>query len=280
VKEINGRKVIFKCVVGSPNYNLDTPESDRDYKYFVYPTVHDLYRHHYYHVSHRTAKVDYEVHDIRRLGELLMKSNPNYLEVLYSQEYEWQDESFRHFLMHKRDQISKMNLPKLWSSLYGLGQEKENKLLKGTASTRHLVDKFGYDTKQAMHAVRAYHMIFKLAVSHFDFERSLWSPSSDEKSDAPGRFPRDLFLSIKHGLYSLQHVQELLATYRQDAKELEDRFKAQPLNTRLFEQLENFIAYQVMRHLMQENLMDYVSCEELQNMLKSPRCEVKCNEGV
>ena len=40
---INGRKIAMKAFVGSHNYNLDTPESDKDYKYFVLPTFGDLY---------------------------------------------------------------------------------------------------------------------------------------------------------------------------------------------------------------------------------------------
>ena len=37
------RKVVFKALVGSHNYNLNDETSDKDYKYFVLPTFDDLY---------------------------------------------------------------------------------------------------------------------------------------------------------------------------------------------------------------------------------------------
>ena len=35
--DFGGRTVAFKSLVGSHNYNLNTPESDKDYKVFVLP---------------------------------------------------------------------------------------------------------------------------------------------------------------------------------------------------------------------------------------------------
>ena len=40
---INNRVPVLKALVGSHNYNLNTPESDKDYKLFVLPTFDDLY---------------------------------------------------------------------------------------------------------------------------------------------------------------------------------------------------------------------------------------------
>ena len=41
--DFGGRNVAFKALVGSHNYNLNTSDSDKDYKLFVIPTLDDLY---------------------------------------------------------------------------------------------------------------------------------------------------------------------------------------------------------------------------------------------
>ena len=33
------RDIVFKVLTGSHNYNLNTPKSDRDYKYFVFQKI-------------------------------------------------------------------------------------------------------------------------------------------------------------------------------------------------------------------------------------------------
>ena len=41
--DIDHRIAVLKALVGSHNYNLNTESSDKDYKYFVLPTLDDLY---------------------------------------------------------------------------------------------------------------------------------------------------------------------------------------------------------------------------------------------
>ena len=245
---INDRRIAVKVLVGSHNYNLDTPESDKDYKYFVYPTFDDLYNNRYFHSQQISAVVDYEVHDVRRLAELFMKSNPNYLEVLYSTEYEWHDDGLHEFLMKHRGTISTMNLPRLWSSLYGLGIEKESKLLKGTGSTQQLVDKYGYDTKQAMHAARAYLFIGKLANVEFDFGKAIWT-SDEGKKD---------YIKIKRGQYSYKEMKGMLKKYADQAKTYEHLFKAQPVNKDMEAKLQTFVYTSVYNDLIRHK--DETAC--------------------
>lgn len=80
--------LIYLCLYGSQNYNLDTFQSDIDIKGFVYPTVEDialnrssvsgagLYE--------RGAEGAVSVIDIRGFAKDLKKSNINALEFLYS----------------------------------------------------------------------------------------------------------------------------------------------------------------------------------------------------
>lgn len=229
------REIAIKCLVGSHNYNLNTESSDKDYKIFCYPTFEDLYTNTYYHESVLGEKEDYDCHDIRRLPELLIKSNPNYLEVLFSKEYAIIVSEIKDFFDFYRGRIAKMNLPKLWSSLFGLGIQKSSKLIKGTEGTKHLVKQFGYDTKQAMHAHRAYNMIDTLVENGFDFKNALWMDDVDRWG----------YIGIKNGIYELKEIEFSLECKKVKAKSLEDNFKNQPVDLQMMQILRDFIKNQV-----------------------------------
>ena len=84
----NNRVSVLKALVGSHNYSLNTPESDKDYKLFVLPTFDDLYSREDYTVNINSKEEDIVVYDIRKLSSLFFKANVNYIEVLYSKELE------------------------------------------------------------------------------------------------------------------------------------------------------------------------------------------------
>ena len=83
---INDREVVFKALVGSHNYNLNTETSDKDYKYFVLPTFEDIYYNKTISKNVVSEDVDYTVHDIRKLPMLWWKTNINFVEPLFSRE--------------------------------------------------------------------------------------------------------------------------------------------------------------------------------------------------
>lgn len=85
--DFGGRKVVFKALVGSHNYNLNTLESDKDYKVFVLPTFDDLYFNNSFSKSCIGETEDFDVHDIRKCSSLWYKANVNFLEVLFSEKF-------------------------------------------------------------------------------------------------------------------------------------------------------------------------------------------------
>lgn len=151
-----GRKVAIKALVGSHNYNLNTAESDKDWKFFVIPTFDDLYFGNMFAEGNQSDEMDYSAHDIRKLTELMWKANLNFLEVLFSQNF-ITSTSYSYFtgwLRANRDEIADMNLRSFYGCCMGMHNQKMGTLLKGTAKTQILVDSFGYDTKDALHAYR------------------------------------------------------------------------------------------------------------------------------
>lgn len=89
-------KVVGTTLIGSQNYRIDTPESDRDYKIIVTPNFDELY-----------LKKDlngvavpfgdpehYSCMDVRVFANNLAKGNPNAIEMLFSTEI---DDEFTDF---------------------------------------------------------------------------------------------------------------------------------------------------------------------------------------
>lgn len=199
--ETGGREVIFSALFGSHNYNLNHEGSDKDYKAFVLPTFEDLY----YGKSFSTSVVgedfDYDVHDIRKTGELFWKTNINFIEVLYSKEFN-ANPKFHYFtdwLLDKRDKLVTMNLPYFYSACVGMHYEKMKRAQgKGTASTAWMIEKYGWELKEGTHAFRVIDFLARFAESDFtDFESALRYNTEDNN------FIRE----VRQGKYSFEEFQ-------------------------------------------------------------------------
>lgn len=193
------RAIVFKALVGSHNYKLNTPESDKDYKVFTMPTFEDLYYGRRLSNSFVGKEVDYDYHDVRQMNDLFWKANLNFVEVLFTKELVVTgDYPEIHELYDMRDDIGRMNTPYLFNSCRGMYLNKMKYLTKGTEGTQHLVDKFGYDTKQALHAYRILDFAIMFANNHFiDFGGAM----------TYDKYWRNKMLEIKNGEFALDEFQ-------------------------------------------------------------------------
>ena len=198
------RQVVMQCLVGSHNYNLNTPESDMDYKIFVCPTFEDLYTGNSHSESIIGQNMDFDIHDIRKMDNLLYKANVNFLEVLFSQSviinpqlHPKANKQVEELFSMKHD-IAKMNLPYLYHACIGMYHNKMKYLEKGTSGTQHLVDKFGFDTKQALHSYRILDFLERFAQNEFsDFGQAIYYKEIGcARTDG---YARDTLLHIKSG---------------------------------------------------------------------------------
>lgn len=198
------REVVLKALVGSHNYNLATPESDRDYKVFIAPTFEELYLGKQFSKQIITSTEDNDIHDVRKLVDLFFKANVNFLEVLASNEIvipEGNPEIEE--IVSLKKEIFKMNLPYLYNSCGGMHKQKMSMLYKGTEGTQHLVDEHGYDTKQAQHAYRCEKVIVDFEATNFeDFEGAIRYKGDDlqfMQEIRSGFFKVDVFENfVKH----------------------------------------------------------------------------------
>ena len=206
------RKMAFKALVGSHNYNLNAEDSDKDYKLFVLPTFEDLYKGEFYSKTNITSTVDFDIHDIRKLPQLFYKANINFLETLFSNEIVYSEELTKQQrklvdeIFKMKNEIAKMNISYLFNACRGMHFQKMKLLEKGTVSTQHLVEKFGYSTKMALHAYRALDFMVRFSDNDFsDFKNAM--TYTDEE--------REFMLEIKYGKFDLESFKNFVEFYRE-----------------------------------------------------------------
>lgn len=231
--EVIERKVLWQSLTGSHNYNLATEDSDRDYKVFTAPTFEDLYNNYKYKRNIVTDEVDMDVKDIRQLPNLLWKSNIVYLELLFSKDIKHADNDKLRHLLNLRDDIVKMNLPQLFKSTGGMFNQRMKNLEKGSDGTQHLVDKHGYNTKEAMHCFRTLYVCNDFASKGFrDFEGSL-----RHEGDIA-----EFMLAIKNGMMSKELFIDFINRYHDERfVSWKEHYYNQEPNEKLREYVESLI---------------------------------------
>jgi len=178
IDNFDGRMVVVKSLVGSHNYNLNTPSSDRDYKLFVCPTFNDLYDGTRYVKSEQSATVDYTVADIRNLSDLFWKANVNFIEILFSVDLYYH--AGLSWIFKNAELLATMNLPVFYKSAIAMHHNKMNDMHKGTSTTADIVKRYGYDTKQASHALRLLYTVAHVA-NGLTMGQALWFHGYEKK---------------------------------------------------------------------------------------------------
>ena len=212
IEDVTGRTVAVCSLAGSRNHCLNTEGSDYDYRAFVIPTMDDMYERKEYFKEIKGTGYEMSVHDLRRLPDLLWKSNPSFLEIIFAPE-RYMHPCMEDLLYGNRERIAGMNIPYLYNSTTGMFRDKMKHLEKGTVSTQHLVEKHGYDTKQAMHAHRML-CLLRWFIDEGCFEKALRYDDTET-----GKTRRKFFLDIKNGKYGLSEMRGKLERLLADTEE-------------------------------------------------------------
>lgn len=218
---MNSRKELFRALVGSHNYNLNTEKSDRDYKVFLIPNFDDLYFNNKIGKTKVGETEDFDFHDVRQLENLFWKSNVNFVEVLFSEKLiinknlPKSSMNYLKEIIECRDKIAKMNLPYLYNACIGMCVNKIKLIDKGTESTKYLVEEYGYDTKQIMSALRILGFLRRFADNEFsDFKGAIYCKDNEKF--------REFLLEIKSGKYKKK---EILDIYKYELNFIENVYK-------------------------------------------------------
>lgn len=136
----------MKLLYGSQNFGYDTPESDKDWLEFVYPTWEDIVSNNMKNKERKNEDGSVtKVKDIRLIIKMVEKSNFNDLQVLYSQEM-YGCEDLKWFI-DNRDALVKHNLHQLFYTNKGyilscLKSGTQKDLVRALAFTNMIIKAF------------------------------------------------------------------------------------------------------------------------------------------
>lgn len=237
------RTVLFEAVYGSHNYNLVTPESDKDYKVFVLPNFDDLYKNHAVSSSVVGKDKDVETKDIRLLINLLKQSNPAYLEILFSNDVYVNDyfSKVHHYLISNRLKIINHNPVQFYNATVGHIMNKAKSFARGTSTTQHLVEKYGYDTKNFSQVVRLHHIL-----TNYDFNNY-----EEVLRYKDGSLVKEYLLSVKNGALDFEKAKQLLEDIQVDVRsdKMKNKYNLES-DYSVFSELDSLIYDMIRKSLM------------------------------
>ncbi|BCT30460.1 hypothetical protein [Bacillus velezensis] len=241
------RTPFLKAMVGSHNYNLQVPESDKDYKFFVLPNFDDMYSNRDFAKSYQEENGnDLEYKDARQLPHLWWKTNVNFTEVLFSKEITTFDntEIYVQLLLSYREEIARMNLPYLHRSTKGMMKTKVLKAEKG----RRMEIYGGADPdskpwgKDIMTAYRIGDTFLRYHNNHFESFEEAFRYSNDERST---------LLSLRNQEISYKEACDAVLEIEEKLKNLEFSYSEQDgLKTKQF--VDDILKQAVTNNLLRE----------------------------
>jgi len=221
-----GYKVGYIALQGSQNYGLDINiegyQSDIDMKAIIIPTLSDLVNNSKLvskniDIMERLSDDRYliekvDVKDIRHYMNIMKKGNPSYLEPMFS-DYYLIDEEFKSEFNMIRDNMECFTYSVrdlMIKAIYGMAKEKEHGLTHRYPSKEHLIDEYGYDSKQIMHISRLkifvskYYGYYKRD-TNYNFKEAIFIEGDE--------FLYRYLMKIKTYFYSLKVIKEKCGWY-------------------------------------------------------------------
>ena len=154
-------KEIARILVGSQNYGLDIPNSDKDYKVLLCPEFEDLYNYRKVEAKDLPKGLDKDHHSVMSVitfDKLLRNGNPNCLEMLYSVDLETDNTDFRAYVDYAIELYRDGYLAVVWESFYNA---VAGIIMNG-------FEKYGTTPKTVSMAIYFYGLICSLSKPHED----------------------------------------------------------------------------------------------------------------
>ena len=241
--ESQGHHVLAVFLQGSQNYglelNTDDYVSDIDAKAFIMPTFEDLYYNRFVSTTKNTPYGLVDVKDIRHWIELMKKSNPSYIELMFTEYRIIEDETF---LVYAEELVQDRRA-KLMRACFGMIRQKLKALKHPYPTILDKIEKYGYDPKQLHHIVRLYYIIRDLELNEKPYKEILL-PQGEEK---------EFLLELKRGEYSLEDAELMAEEYTELAKEIVDRTPIEgTISNESINKISEIVMQMVKRHTLGE----------------------------
>ncbi len=194
-------KVLFRTIVGSNLYGLARPDSDIDYRGFGMPGVSEiigLKRQEQDESKSIAENTEGTVYSFNKYMWLLMKGNPTVLEIAFAdkQFHIEQDPLGKEVCEFVQKHMISQHVTIPYFA-YFKAQRHELNHTKRVGKRFDLVQKYGYDTKFASHAVRLGYQYIDIAT------KGMFNPTLQ------GHQQQQCF-AIKSGLLTLTEVNDIL----------------------------------------------------------------------
>jgi len=247
------RKNAFLASVGSINYNTDDINSDEDKKLYQFPGFKDMYENKDFSKSSVSLEEDIEVHDIRKLKNMLVKSNINFTEVMFAQNVtKWG--SFYDDLITMREEIARMNLPYLYEACVGMARRKLGDFNRDAIAYYQSQSKGNEEATQALKmkyskniatGIRILDSLQRYADNGFEsFGNAIRYADGDEV--------RHLILDIRKAERSPEALEILFQMKLGEANALKDTYRAHKLDTYAEKWLNELIYHHTKAHIKDE----------------------------
>lgn len=220
--KMHDRRVVAVFTGGSHMRNLNDEQSDVDKKYFVLPTFEDLYDSKVYAKQSTSETLDEDVQDVRRLETLFYKSNPAYVDLLFSPEIQTFGHGQMNEIVTMRDDIASMNLSNFYSASMGMVQRNVNDLQNPTSEkVAKLIERHAYNPKKAMMAAHLCMALVKYhELGYKDYKKAIWYEGEQ----------REFMMNLKRGKFTFDEAKQIIAAVEKQAKALKDDYKSKELN--------------------------------------------------
>ncbi|UPI11795.1 hypothetical protein [Bacillus phage SBSphiJ6] len=241
---MDDRKLSFKAVVGSYNYNLATPDSDVDQLHFVFPTFDDLYNGVQIKEVSTSKQEDVAIHDVRKLADYLCKGSPNFIETLFSVRT-YQKDGLYGQLLAMKSQITTLNLPNFYNACRGMFRQQH---AKAEAALFNKELDYKETGKHIASAMRIANLLLKFHKSGFNnYEAALWYDS--------GTIAQETLVGLKSGkadFLTLRDYVEHLDGLDGDINELGDDYRKQKVDTDTAQEVQDLVRVYVEKNIRRE----------------------------
>lgn len=181
--ESKGYKVLAVNLYGSQNYDLDTPESDFDFKALVFPNFMDMVL-----GKPQVSKVlefdggQVDVKGAAKMFENYKKMNTNFMETLFTRWYvvnpdfaeDWEK------VRALAPRLAYADPKRAMNAMVGMAMEKAHALTHPYEGKLQVLAEHGYDGKQLSHELRL-NLMFDKYAARMPYEEVLMPSEEDRK---------------------------------------------------------------------------------------------------
>lgn len=201
---------LVRAIAGSKLYGLNTHESDDDFMGIFIPSPEEKLG-----LSCREQIVespDSTIYELGKYVRLAVGGNPTILQLLYTPEDKWTQWDDR-WLKVQQSMRRLCVSQKCRSAFLGYLQQQKQKMLSDRQQRPELVEKYGYDTKFGMHAIR----LGQTGVRLLEYGEIEFPMAT-----------RDDLMNIRAGLYSKEYIIERIEFLESELKAVQSVLPVEP----------------------------------------------------